>query len=85
MTLPSSPESGREGRIHDTRDHDGGGVCRSDGRRYFGHNGGAPGMNGELRIFPPEPGHEAATIVVLANRDPPAATSVANFISDRLP
>jgi len=42
-------------------------------------------MNGELRIFPPEPGHEAATIVVLANRDPPAATSVANFISDRLP
>jgi len=61
------------------------GAPSGDGRRYYGHNGGAPGMNGELRIFPAEPGHAAATIVVLANRDPPAATGVANFISDRLP
>ena len=61
------------------------GAPSGDGRRYYGHNGGAPGMNGELRIFPAEPGHAAATIVVLANRDPPAATAVANFISDRLP
>jgi hypothetical protein len=42
-------------------------------------------MNGELRIFPAEPGHVAATIVVLANRDPPVATGAANFITDRLP
>jgi D-alanyl-D-alanine carboxypeptidase len=55
------------------------------GRRFFGHGGGAPGMNGELRIFPAEPGHEAYTVVVLANRDPPVASSVASFISDRLP
>jgi CubicO group peptidase (beta-lactamase class C family) len=61
------------------------GASSGDGRRYYGHNGGAPGMNGELRIFPAEPGHAAATVVVLANRDPPAATAVANFISDRLP
>jgi len=61
------------------------GAPAGDGRRFFGHNGGAPGMNGELRIFPAEPGHEAATVVVLANRDPPAATGVANFITDRLP
>jgi hypothetical protein len=48
-------------------------------------------MNGELRIFPAEtpkdgkPGHPAYTVAVLANRDPPAATGVANFITDRLP
>jgi CubicO group peptidase (beta-lactamase class C family) len=60
------------------------GAPAGDGRRFFGHSGGAPGMNGELRIFPAEPGHDAATIVVLANRDPPVASGVANFISDRL-
>jgi D-alanyl-D-alanine carboxypeptidase len=52
-----------------------------DGRRFLGHNGGAPGMNGELRIFT----DDGYTVVVLANRDPPAATTLANFISDRLP
>jgi CubicO group peptidase (beta-lactamase class C family) len=61
------------------------GAPSGDGRRFYGHGGGAPGMNGELRIFPAEPGHAAATIVVLANRDPPVATAAANFISDRLP
>ena len=61
------------------------GSPAGDGRRYFGHGGGAPGMNGELRIFPAEPGHPATTVVVLANRDPPVATAAANFISDRLP
>ncbi|HXA40208.1 MAG TPA: serine hydrolase domain-containing protein [Phenylobacterium sp.] len=67
------------------------GAPAGDGRRYYGHNGGAPGMNGELRIFPAEapkdgkPSHPAYTVAVLANRDPPAATGVANFITDRLP
>lgn len=61
------------------------GGAAGDGRRFFGHGGGAPGMNGELRIFPAEPGHDAYTIVVLANRDPPVASVLANFISDRLP
>lgn len=23
-----------------------------NGKRYYGHGGGAPGMNGELRVFP---------------------------------
>jgi D-alanyl-D-alanine carboxypeptidase len=47
----------------------------------FGHSGGAPGMNGELQVFP-----EAETIlVVLSNLDPPAATRVATFINNRLP
>jgi hypothetical protein len=61
------------------------GASSADGRRFYGHNGGAPGQNGELRIFPASAGHPAATIVVLANRDPPAASGVANFITDRLP
>ncbi len=47
----------------------------------FGHSGGAPGMNGELQVFP-----ETGTIlVVLSNLDPPAATRVATFINQRLP
>jgi CubicO group peptidase (beta-lactamase class C family) len=52
-----------------------------DGRRFLGHNGGAPGMNGELRIFP----DDGYVVVVLANRDPPVAQAAANFITDRLP
>ena len=39
------------------------------GVRSFGHGGGAPGMNGELRIYPAS----GYVIVVLANLDPPAA------------
>jgi CubicO group peptidase (beta-lactamase class C family) len=50
------------------------------GRRCFGHNGGAPGMNGELSIC-----DNGYTIAVLANLDPPAATQIAEFVLDRLP
>jgi D-alanyl-D-alanine carboxypeptidase len=53
----------------------------AEGRPFYGHSGGAPGMNGELRIFP----DDGYVVIVLANLDPPAATTVANFISDRLP
>jgi len=53
----------------------------SEGRLYWGHGGGAPGMNGDLRIFP----DNGYVVVVLANLDPPAAQSLASFISDRLP
>ena len=52
-----------------------------EGRPFYGHSGGAPGMNGELRIFP----KDEYVVIVLANLDPPAATTVADFISDRLP
>ncbi|HME00927.1 MAG TPA: serine hydrolase domain-containing protein [Terriglobia bacterium] len=51
------------------------------GVRSFGHGGGAPGMNGELRIYP-QPGY---VVAVLANLDPPAATQVTEFIGSRLP
>ncbi|HET9626989.1 MAG TPA: serine hydrolase domain-containing protein, partial [Kofleriaceae bacterium] len=52
----------------------------SDGVRCFGHSGGAPGMNGMLRIC-----DSGYTIAVLANLDPPAAGRVAKFIQHRLP
>ena len=48
------------------------------GKTYWA--GGAPGMNGELRIYP-----DGYIVVVLANRDPPAATLITNYIGDRLP
>jgi CubicO group peptidase (beta-lactamase class C family) len=49
--------------------------------RCFGHGGGAPGMNGELKICP-GPGY---VVAVLSNLDPPAASRVADFITNRLP
>ena len=52
-----------------------------DGTRCFGHGGGAPGMNGMLQICP-GPGY---VIAVLANLDPPAASRVADFVTNRLP
>jgi CubicO group peptidase (beta-lactamase class C family) len=52
-----------------------------NGARCFGHGGGAPGMNGELKICP-GPGY---VIAVLANMDPPAASRVADFVTNRLP
>jgi CubicO group peptidase (beta-lactamase class C family) len=51
------------------------------GRRFVGHGGGAPGMNGEL-AFEPNGGY---VVVVLSNLDPPAAQRVAGFILTRLP
>jgi CubicO group peptidase (beta-lactamase class C family) len=51
-----------------------------NGVRCIGHGGGAPGMNGELRIC-----DSGYTVVVLANLDPPAANRIADFITARLP
>jgi len=49
--------------------------------RHFGHGGGAPGMNGELEIYP----QSGYVIVVLANLDPPAAGRISDFVCNRLP
>jgi CubicO group peptidase (beta-lactamase class C family) len=49
--------------------------------RSYGHGGGAPGMNGELRIFP-----QLGTVVIsLSNLDPPAATRIVDYFSLRMP
>lgn len=49
--------------------------------RHFGHDGGAPGMNGDLQIYP----QSGYVIAVLSNLDPPAASRVSEFIANRLP
>jgi CubicO group peptidase (beta-lactamase class C family) len=50
------------------------------GTRCFGHGGGAPGMNGELRICPAA----GYVVAVLSNLDPPAADEISDLVTDRL-
>jgi len=52
-----------------------------DGNGWVGHGGGAPGMNGDLRIYLPS----GYVLVVLANLDPPIAQRVADYLDARLP
>jgi D-alanyl-D-alanine carboxypeptidase len=49
--------------------------------RSYGHGGGAPGMNGELRIYP----QLGIVVVCLSNLDPPAASRLAGFFTLRMP
>jgi len=51
------------------------------GIQCFGHGGGAPGMNGDLRICP----KAGYVITALANLDPPAAQRATGFITNRVP
>jgi D-alanyl-D-alanine carboxypeptidase len=53
----------------------------TDGNGWVGHNGGAPGMNGNLLIYP----QSGYVTVVLANMDPPAAERIAAWLGARLP
>lgn len=46
-----------------------------------GHGGGAPGMNGDLRIYP----QSGYVVAVLSNLDPPAAQRISAFLDLRLP
>jgi D-alanyl-D-alanine carboxypeptidase len=54
---------------------------RKDGVGAVGHGGGAPGMNGDLRIYP----QSGYVVAVLSNLDPPAAQQVSAFLDLRLP
>ena len=47
----------------------------------YGHGGGAPGINGELRIFP----QTGYVLIALANRDPGSATDAVDYIQSILP
>jgi D-alanyl-D-alanine carboxypeptidase len=48
---------------------------------WVGHGGGAPGMNGDLRIYP----RSGYVVAVLANIDPPAAQRITDYLDPRLP
>lgn len=54
-------------------------IGTRNGLAYWGHGGAAPGVNGDLAVYP---GH---TAVVLCNRGHPAATVVAEYAGARLP
>lgn len=74
VAMPSFPDRPREYAF--------GFVDRTfDGERCFGHDGGAPGMSGDLEICP----GAGYVIAVLANVDPPAADAVSQFVVSRLP
>lgn len=47
----------------------------------YGHGGGAPGMNGDLRVYP----KLGYVLVSLSNFDPPAASRLTDFFSLRMP
>jgi D-alanyl-D-alanine carboxypeptidase len=51
------------------------------GNGWVGHGGGAPGMNGDLRIYP----KTGYVIAVLSNLDPPAAQRISEYLDPRLP
>ena len=53
---------------------------RKNGKGSVGHGGGAPGMNGMLRIFP----SSGYVVAVLSNLDPPAAQRISSFLELRL-
>lgn len=57
------------------------GIQGEGNLRSYGHGGGAPGMNGDLRIFP----RLGYVVISLSNLDPPAASRLVDFFSLRLP
>jgi CubicO group peptidase (beta-lactamase class C family) len=52
-----------------------------EGNGWVGHGGGAPGMNGDLLIYP----RSGYVVAVLANLDPPAAQLISVYLDPRLP
>ena len=71
--VDSGPGAGYAYGFEDQRDIDGSGPV--------GHSGGAPGMNGDLRIYP----NSGNVVAVLANLDPPAAQRISSYLHPRLP
>jgi D-alanyl-D-alanine carboxypeptidase len=72
--------TGKPGTPHESYGY-GFGTSNEGGVRAFGHNGGAPGINADFKIFP----DSGYVVVVLGNLDPPSALRVSDFIAARLP
>jgi CubicO group peptidase (beta-lactamase class C family) len=77
LLITGKVESGRDAKyaygFEDARDGDGNG--------WVGHGGGAPGMNGDLKIYL----KSGYVVAVLANMDPPAAQRISEYLDPRLP
>ena len=71
--VDSGPGTGYAYGFEDQRDADGSGPV--------GHSGGAPGINGDLRIYP----NSGDVVAVLANLNPPAAQRISSYLHPRLP
>lgn len=56
-------------------------VREQEGVRMFGHAGGAPGMNADLRVYP----DQGVVVIGLANVDPPAVDRLATHYHLRMP
>ena len=57
-------------------------MVSGDGRdRQYGHEGGAPGMNGILNVRP----EQGCAVAGLSNFDPNSLANVVNFVTRRLP
>jgi D-alanyl-D-alanine carboxypeptidase len=57
-------------------------IVGGEGRlRWFGHDGGAEGMSGSLRVYP----GLGYVVIGLANVDPPAAERLTEYFSNRMP
>ena len=54
-------------------------IRERNGLQYFGHGGSAPGVSGDLAVFP------AFTTITLCNRGHPSAGCLADFVGVRLP
>lgn len=57
------------------------GVSGEGSLQSYGHGGGAPGMNGDLRVFP----QLGYVLVGLSNLDPPVASSLVEYFMLRMP
>jgi hypothetical protein len=56
-------------------------IGRPDEARTYGHGGGAPGMNGILRVYP----ESGQSVIVLCNLDSPSASRMGDWLHARMP
>lgn len=57
------------------------GLGGEDAAHWYGHGGGAPGMNGDLRIYP----KLGRVVVAFSNLDPPTAGALLEYYERRMP
>jgi D-alanyl-D-alanine carboxypeptidase len=56
-------------------------IGRPEDGQTYGHGGGAPGMNGILRVYP----DSGQSVIVLCNLDSPSASRIGDWLHARMP